>query len=140
MKKLLLVLMSFLLFTACEKDDKGYYLSPNYCTATINGNEYINRESYAIIPMWGNFPSAELYADDFYVNHGMWRDNLNIAVISCSHSEKTTDISATGTIRFGNHNQKGCQHENNRCFEADITLHVKGDAPISFNGHIYTYL
>lgn len=66
--KLTLVLLTLFSFTACgEKDENGLYLSPNYCNATINGAEYIDRESYAI-PMWGYFPSADLYTDDYYLN------------------------------------------------------------------------
>ena len=60
----------FVMFTlaSCEKDEKGYFLSPNYCTATINGKDYIDRESYTI-PLWGHSPRAELYRDDFYIGN-----------------------------------------------------------------------
>ena len=50
MKKILLAVVACLLLATCnlEKDEKGYFLASNYCTATINGKEYIDRESYAL--------------------------------------------------------------------------------------------
>lgn len=62
----LLAFLFAMCLTSCEKDENGYYLSSNYCTATINGEEYIHRESYAF-PMDGHFPSAELYDGDYFV-------------------------------------------------------------------------
>ena len=69
--KLLLGVLLFLCafcFTGCgEKDDEGYYLSPNYATATINGEEYIYRERSLYLPRFGHYPSVESYYNDFYV-------------------------------------------------------------------------
>lgn len=69
-KLLLGVLLSLcaFCFTGCgEKDDEGYYLSPNYATATINGEEYIYRERSLYLPRFGHYPSVESYYNDFYV-------------------------------------------------------------------------
>lgn len=64
--KIILPCVIILAMTSCEKDENGYFLSPNYCTATINGKEYIDRESY-LFPLWGHSPRAELYCDNFYI-------------------------------------------------------------------------
>ena len=69
--KLLLGVLLFLCafcFTGCgEKDDEGYYLSPNYATATINGEEYIYRERSLYLTRFGHYPSVESYYNDYYV-------------------------------------------------------------------------
>ena len=73
MKKILLAVAVCLLMAACwlEKDEKGYFLASNYCTATINGKEYIDRESYAL-PKVGHSPRAEWYEQYF------WEDNVAV--------------------------------------------------------------
>lgn len=70
MKKVLLAVVACLLLAACglEKDEKGYFLASNYCTATINGKEYIDRESYAL-PMLGHSPRSEWYSYYFWENN-----------------------------------------------------------------------
>ena len=60
MKKIYsLLIASLFTLESCNKDDNGMYLSPNYCTAIINGEEYSYRESKAIPMMWGNWPDAD---------------------------------------------------------------------------------
>ena len=73
MKKTLLAVVACLLLAACnlEKDEKGYFLASNYCTATINGKEYIDRESYAL-PMQGHSPRSEWY------NYTFWENNVAV--------------------------------------------------------------
>lgn len=73
MKKILLAVVACLLLEACnlEKDEKGYFLTSNYCTATINGKEYIDRESYAL-PMLGHSPRSEWY------NYTFWENNMAV--------------------------------------------------------------
>lgn len=73
MKKILLAVAVCLLMAACwlEKDEKDYFLASNYCTATINGKEYIDRESYAL-PKVGHSPRAEWYEQYF------WEDNVEV--------------------------------------------------------------
>ena len=73
MKKILLAVAACLLLAACnlEKDEKGYFLASNYCTATINGKEYIDRESYAL-PMQGHSPRSEWY------NYTFWENNVAV--------------------------------------------------------------
>lgn len=73
MKKILLAVAVCLLMAACwlEKDEKDYFLASNYCTATINGKEYIDRESYAL-PKVGHSPRAEWYEQYF------WEDNVAV--------------------------------------------------------------
>ena len=73
MKKILLAVVACLLLAACglEKDEKGYFLASNYCTATINGKEYIDRESYAL-PMLGHSPRSEWY------NYTFWENNVAV--------------------------------------------------------------
>lgn len=64
-----LLIASVSLLTSCDKDEDGMYLSPNYCTATINGEEYAYQEHYAIPMMWGSWPDADyqtLYAPSFW--------------------------------------------------------------------------
>ena len=73
MKKTLFAVAACLLLAACnlEKDEKGYFLASNYCTATINGKEYIDRESYAL-PMQGHSPRSEWY------NYTFWENNVAV--------------------------------------------------------------
>ena len=73
MKKILLAVVACLLLATCnlEKDEKGYFLASNYCTATINGKEYIDRESYAL-PMLGHSPRSEWY------NYTFWENNVAV--------------------------------------------------------------
>lgn len=71
-----LLIASVSLLISCDKDEDGMYLSPNYCTATINGEEYAYQEHYAIPMMWGSWPDADyqtLYAPSFGVKMPLLR-------------------------------------------------------------------
>ncbi len=199
MKKIYsLLIASLLILVSCEKDDKGMYLSPNYCTAIVNGEEYAYQERKAIPMMWGNWPDADyqthyspsfgiklplleictdllplsdktdsryfirLYIRDFkiddpwagqtyhftHVEHpdveklyeAMSQENVNIALVECLNKGEKLTVTASGNIRFGNHEAKWCAHEANKCFEADFNLKIEGADPIEINGHLFTRL
>lgn len=184
---------------SCEKDEDGMYLSPNYCTATINGEEYAYRDHYAIPLMWGNWPDADyqthyapafgvkmplltistplllldkkddsefyirLYIKDFKIDHpwagqtfdftcvefistdklyeAISKENINIAMVEgISNGERLFTTTASGSIQFDNHEEKGCDHEANKCFEADFTLRIEGEDPIEFTGYLFARL
>lgn len=200
MKRFCFVLIvSALMSVSCDKDEDGMYLSPNYCTATINGEEYAYQDHYTIPMMWGNWPDADyqthyapaygvkipllnictpllplnkqedseyfirLYIKDFKIDNpwagqtynftcvdflnvdklyeAISQENINIAMVEgMTNGEIIFTSTASGSIRFSNHEEKWCDHEANKCFEIDFTLKIEGKEPIEFTGHLFTRL
>ena len=199
MKKIYsLLIASLFTLESCNKDDNGMYLSPNYCTAIINGEEYSYRESKAIPMMWGNWPDADyqihynpsfgfklplldistdllplsdkndsryfirLYIRDFKIAtpwtgqtysftnvelsdvgklyEAISHENVNIAIVEGLNNGEEIMVTASGNIRFDNHEEKWCNHEANKCFEADFNLKIRGKDPIEIKGHLFTRL
>lgn len=59
MKKFfLLAVVSVLTLASCKKDNDGMWPCANYSTATVNGVEYVWRESYTV-PLKGGWPYAQ---------------------------------------------------------------------------------
>ena len=67
-------------------------------------------------------------------------ENVNIAIVEGLNNGEEIMVTASGNIRFDNHEEKWCSHEANNCFEADFNLKIEGKDPIEIKGHLFTRL
>lgn len=65
---LLWTISVMVIMMSCQKNGDSLYLSPNYCEATINGEDYFYQESHDLPMTWGKLPSAEYITGNIYID------------------------------------------------------------------------